>query len=251
MRSRIDWRIAAVLWWLMAAPALPQVAQPAAPTREEITAAVEKVKADPNLNPERRVHFLRWVSSGESRPHQTPSWILWFIGLFRWLAESARVLMWVAAAVLASVLALYLIRLARGWRAGRAAPQFVAPSHVGELDIRPESLPDDIGGAAQALWQKGEQRAALALLYRGLLSRLVHAHAVPIRHSSTEGDCLTLAARHLDTARNAYASQLIRVWQQAVYGGQIPLDASITALCEGFAAALDPPLAAAQTGRAA
>ncbi len=50
------------------------------------------------------------------------------------------------------------------------------PSHVRELDIRPESLPDDIGAAVRALWLAGERRAALSLLYRGTLSRLVHSY---------------------------------------------------------------------------
>ena len=80
-------------------------------------------------------------------------------------------------------------------RAPRGDDAFVAPTHVRDLDIRPESLPDDIGAAARALWDRGEHRAALALLYRGLLSRLAHVHRLPIRDSSTEGDCLALAAR--------------------------------------------------------
>ena len=54
-----------------------------------------------------------------------------------------------------------------------------------------------------ALWDRGDHRAALALLYRGLLSRLVHVHRVPIRDSSTEGDCLALAARCLTPRRQA------------------------------------------------
>ena len=59
------------------------------------------------------------------------------------------------------------------------------------------AFPPDIGAAARALWDRGEHRAALALLYRGMLSRLAHVHRVPIRDSSTEGDCLALAASHL------------------------------------------------------
>src|SRR4029079_6929748 len=74
---------------------------------------------------------------------------------------------------------------------------FVAPTHVRDLDIRPESPTDDIGAAARQLWDRGEQRAALALLYRGMLSRLAHVHRVPIRDSSTEGDCVELASAQL------------------------------------------------------
>src|SRR5690606_9992514 len=120
----------------------------------------------------------------------------------------------------------------------RRSDESVAPTHVRDLDIRPESLPDDIGAAAWSLWEHGEHRSALSLLYRGLLSRLVHAHALPIRDSSTEGDCLALAERYLASDRHDYVSQLIRTWQRAVYGGENPQAPDIRRLCDDFAQAL-------------
>ena len=44
-------------------------------------------------------------------------------------------------------------------------------------------------------------------------------YEVPIRDSSTEGDCLMLAARVLETRRTDYATRLVRTWQRAIYGG--------------------------------
>jgi hypothetical protein len=84
------------------------------------------------------------------------------------------------------------------------------------------------------------------LLYRGLLSRLVHVYKVPIKDSSTEGDCITLASRHLDNEeRKIYVSSLVRVWQRAVYGGEdIPTE-TVATLCDGFSRAMDPPPAPA------
>jgi hypothetical protein len=106
---------------------------------------------------------------------------------------------------------------------------------VRELDIRPESLPDDVGAAAAALWKRGEHRAALSLLYRGALSRLVHDHAVPIRAATTEGECLELARRALDADRGEFFTRLVRAWQLAVYGARLPEDADALALCRDFA----------------
>jgi hypothetical protein len=116
---------------------------------------------------------------------------------------------------------------------------FVAPSHVRDLDIRPESLPEDVGAAALALWARGEQRAALALLYRGTLSRLVHVHSVPIRASSTEGECLALAKQRVKATTASYAARLVETWTGAVYGAQTPGSGVVQALCGEFAAALD------------
>ncbi|HBP3289912.1 TPA: DUF4129 domain-containing protein, partial [Pseudomonas aeruginosa] len=48
-----------------------------------------------------------------------------------------------------------------------------APTVMFGLDLSPESLPDDIAGNAERLWNE-KPREALGLLYRGLLSRLLH-----------------------------------------------------------------------------
>jgi len=136
-------------------------------------------------------------------------------------------------------MAVYLLRLVRRRQLSARETRFVAPTHVRSLDIRPETLPSDIGAAARSLWDAGNHRAALALLYRGLLSRLTHVHSVPIRESSTEGDCLALAAKHLTVSKREYTARLIHVWQLSVYGGEDIQSASVRALCDDFAPALD------------
>ena len=108
------------------------------------------------------------------------------------------------------------------------------PSHVRELDIRPESLPADIGAAVRAAWLAGKQRIALSLLYRGALSRLVHSLAVPIDDASTEGDCVRLASSVLGAERIAFLRRLVGTWQLGVYGDRPPETASVLALCDDF-----------------
>jgi hypothetical protein len=209
------------------------------PGAAEIARALEIVKADPNLATERTVKMLRWRDAADSKARGSWRWLVWIMGLFRWLEQSARVFIWGSAIVLAGLLAVYIVRLVRGGTLSVREPSFVAPTHVQELDIRPESLPDDVGTAARVLWDRGDHRAALALLYRGMLSRLAHVHGVPIRHSSTEGDCLSLAATHLPHRPREYASCLIGVWQAFVYGGENTEAATVHVLCDGFAVMLD------------
>jgi hypothetical protein len=218
------------------------------PQLAEIDRAAAKVKADPNLATEQTIKTLKWRTSGESKPFTFPEWLRWTVDLFRWIDRSARALVWCAAAVLAGLLGVYISRIVRAFDRGRATGgAFLAPTHVRDLDIRPETLPDDIGAAARALWDDGEHRTALALLYRGMLSRLAHVHRVPIRDSTTEGDCLALAAGYLATARHEYTARLIRVWQRSVYGREVVTGATVYELCDGFAAALDATPAAAAT----
>jgi hypothetical protein len=212
------------------------------PTREQVAAAVEKLKADPNLGIDKKTRKLVRNSKAEpNAPQTSPGWLNWIADAFGWLASTARALVWVAGILLVGILALYIKRFVES-RGERSVPlRFSMPTHVRDLDIRPESLPDDVGGAALELWERGEHRAALALLYRGLLSRLAHVHAVPIRDSSTEGDCLALAATHLPSARMAYVERLIRVWQRAVYGNVEPTAEEFHFLGTGFATAVDMP----------
>jgi hypothetical protein len=224
------------------------------PTREQITAAMAKLKADPNLGEEKTTRQLRRNStSTTNQPGNQPGWLKWIADAFSWFANTARALLWIIAIVLVAILAICIKRFLES-RLGRRAVSLkfsAAPTHVRDLDIRPESLPDDIGRAALELWEHGEHRAAMALLYRGLLSRLAHVHGVPIRDSSTEGDCLALATAHLPATRSSYAGRLIRVWQRAVYGDTEPTLEEVQTLCAGFAAAVDAPAPAEPAEQAA
>jgi hypothetical protein len=226
---------------LLITPSSLFAAEPAsrAPDKSQIARAIDTVKADPNLATERTMRTLRWAGESRPRPNDAPTSFGWLMELLGWFAQSARVLVWVAVALLAGLLAIYLVRLIRSRSPSNKVNRAIAPTHVQDLDIRPESLPDNIGAAARKLWDSGEHRAALSLLYRGVLSRLVHVHNVPIRDSSTEGDCLRLTATRLREEQRNYLALLIQVWQHAVYGGQQPETASLYTLCDGFAPALD------------
>jgi len=222
---------------LAASPAAAQEAPTTPITPTEIVAAVEAVKRDPNLGGERSIKMLQWRDARQ-RSKMDFGWLSWIAGLFSWFMQSARYLMWAAIVFLAAWLAVYLIRTFRIPHAA-AADAFVPPTHVRNLDIRPESLPANIGAAARALWDRGEHRAALSLLYRGLLSRLTHVHRVPIRDSTTEGDCLMLLAGRVPPKTGEYSAQLVGAWRGFVYGGTAAPAPAIHALCDSFAGALD------------
>jgi hypothetical protein len=226
-------------------------AQEAAFDHEAVARALDMVRADPQLNAERTMKTLRWRNAGEPVSTEPTGWLAWIAGFFAWLGQSARYLVWVAAAILAALAARYVLEMATRARLAREEEEpLVVPTHVRDLDIRPASLPPDIGAAARALWDSGQQRAALALLYRGLLSRLAHVHSVPIRDSTTEGDCLALAAAHLATPRHDYVSRLVRTWQHAVYGHEEVSAIAVHHLCDDFATALDRAAAPGSFGKA-
>lgn len=231
----------AVLAVLMANAPVPSSAADVAPAplraplvAAAIEAAASQVRADPNLGGIRKERIWRLKPSASAVEAMGPPAPEWIVALAGWLAEGGRALVWLLGA---AALAVAIVASRRWWavhgaalRAGNAP----LPSHVRELDIRPESLPADIGAAVRGLWLAGEQRAALSLLYRGALSRLVHSHAVPIGAASTEGDCLRLARARLAPPSGDFVAALVQAWQLAVYGGRPLPTAHVMALCDDF-----------------
>jgi hypothetical protein len=208
-----------------------------APTRAQVEQVVEQVRQDPDLGGTRTQRSLQFKNEKKPRPAR-PAPQPWLVQFVRWLADTSRLLVWVLGAVALALLLVGLRRWFHWQRTAGAVRQASLPSHVRDLDIRRESLPADIGAAARALWLQGEARAALSLLYRGALSRLVHAHAVPVRSASTEGECVRLAARALAPERSGFFARLVQAWQLTVYGSRLPDGAEVLALCAGFEAHL-------------
>jgi Domain of unknown function (DUF4129) len=206
-------------------------------TDAQVAQAVATIAADPNMGSEQTIHTLQMHSRKSAPPGAT---LRWLENLLNWLASSGRVLFWILVATLAAFLLVLVLRALRAPRRRAAiVAEAAAATHVGTLDIRPESLPEDIGAAALALWESGQQRAALSLLYRGALSRLVHRHAVPIHDSNTEAECVALASARLSPERAQYVSQLVDCWIRAVYAERMPAGVAIRSLCGNFAALLD------------
>lgn len=233
MRSRVRPEALLVALWL--ALAAPAVAEPAL-TRDAVDARARELPDLPGLRGSQVERHLQFKPTDEPprRVGEPPAWVRWLRDFGDWISTTGRWLMWLlmAAATIAGLLVLW--RFLRGRDA--ALPDAVAlPTHVRELDIRPETLPGDIGAAALAQWRAGDRRGAMSLLYRGALSALVHRHGVPIRASSTEGDCLALARPRLAPPGGRYLEALVGAWRQTVYAGRPPDDAGAEALCAGFA----------------
>ena len=226
------------------APASAASAPDASPeTRAaRVEAAADKLRADPLFSGTHKEHRLRWKDDGrhaKKRPVDDGSALAWLASFARFVNDASRFMFWgvvVILVALALVSARHLVHL-RAFRRRAAAESAV--SHVRDLDVRPESLPDDVGAAAWALWQAGKVPAALSLLYRGALSRMIHRFEVPITASATEGECLDLARGRLAPDAMRYVTQVVRAWEANTYGGRALSVAMGESLCTGFGRRLD------------
>lgn len=223
------------------APA-PDGAQRAA----RIEKAVDELRADPLLSGKHMEKRPRWIDGDEPKKKVDvdSSLLGWLAALGRFLSDTSRFLLWGGMAVLVALLlvsARHLVNLRAFERRARAE---AAVSHVRDLDVRPESLPDDVGAAAWRLWQAGRVPEAMSLLYRGALSRLIHQYRVPITSSATEGECLALARASLEPPALRYVTQVVRAREASIYGGRALSLAMGEALCTGFGERLDGRAAA-------
>ncbi len=163
--------------------------------------------------------------------------------IFQWLA-------WIAVTLMVLYLVYRyrdrLLALSIGPRKPKVSPP--APSHVLNLDIREISLPDDIGLAAQQLWQQGKQREALALLYRASLSRLVHRHKLLVNKGSTEGDCLRRVKKLRVENVYDYFKRLTSAWQAMAYAHLPPAETEFGKLSQTWPVVFDTEDQAQETG---
>jgi Domain of unknown function (DUF4129) len=178
----------------------------------------------------------------EDQPEQDiEGWNLpnWLIDLFMWMPGALEVILW---ALVAAIIVFIIFRY-RHWiievatNAPRNLPRRRKPATLFGLDVRRESLPDDVGAAAQELWQTGKHRQSLALLYRASLATLVD-QGLDVHEGHTEGECVELLDSHSTAITADYFRELTTIWQRLAYGHQLPEEQRVLHLCARWADAL-------------
>jgi hypothetical protein len=260
MRSRIErsWLAMCAVGLLATAGLATQAgaAPGSVPDDADVQEAITAVREGPLMGGLHTVKRLHWVDKEQEQKQSKPRpWLLrlleWLTAFARWVAGSARALVITAAVIGVALLAIVVVRALRRSGAHRLPGEDAPPTHVRGLNIEPEELPDDVARAARSVWARGDRRGAMVLLYRALLSRLVHNYRVAIRDSSTEGDCQRLAAQVLAAAPRAYVARFIASWQRAMYATMWPDEPDFEQLCAGFEHALPVAAAPAEGGGAA
>ena len=94
-------------------------------------------------------------------------------------------------------------------------------------------LPDDVAGEAERLWAE-HPREALGLLYRALLSRLLHDFRLPLKGSHTEGEVLRLVEGLHNDELSRFSQALTRHWQNLAYGHRLPPENLKRGICEAW-----------------
>ncbi|SFP63850.1 DUF4129 domain-containing protein [Pseudomonas borbori] len=101
------------------------------------------------------------------------------------------------------------------------------------LEVAPESLPADVAGTVERLWAE-QPRAALGLLYRALLSRLLDDYRLPLHGAHTEREVLRLVEGLEHSELSSFSQALTLHWQNLAYGHRLPPDELRQTLCQDW-----------------
>lgn len=230
----------AVLFTLLAAPPATVLAADIDTTqhpRLSTQAAHQAIEAVVDHPPFRRIEQrTRWqwrdaapaTPEAPRAPRQAPD--------LQGLATAMEILLWLALAGALAWLAWHYRQSIGHWARRlprRPPPQRPPLPQLFGLDLAPETLPDDLATHAEQLWPS-DPRQALALLYRGLLSRLIHDYKVPLRAADTEGQVLASVQALQLEGLEAFSHTLTGHWQAVAYGHRLPPASACDDVCQGW-----------------
>lgn len=184
------------------------------------------------------------AAPGETTPGEASQWLKTLLGWldgqrFNALASLIEVLLWGALIAAVGWLIWHYREFLRTFVSRRARlPARVrpaAPQQAFGLDLNPQSLPDDIAASAEQLWHT-QPRAALGLLYRGLLSRLLHDFDLTLKPADTEHQVLLRVEQLQRPELLSFSRALTLHWQNMAYGHRVPAAHLQQELCDGWRA---------------
>ena len=220
---------------VLLAPATPALAQ--APAKDPKREIAEVLKA-PEF-PHRRT-VTRWQRRSSDEAHAGPGWDLsWLRAIGYAFAKSSEVALWIAAGTLVALGLWWALRLMPRAPPATRAP-YQPPAALFGMALAPETLPADLAGAVRAHLAAGRVREALALLYRGTLSALVHGRGIELRASDTEGEALARVRAQGEAATAQFFGELVLHWQCAAYARRPPAAAEVERLLAAYGERLAP-----------
>jgi hypothetical protein len=218
-------------------------------TRSASQSIQEVLEQPPFKNPETvtRYRFGDEKTATKSKAKgdgKLPAWLQALLdnlnsNVFKQVAQGLEILLW---SLLIGGVALLVWRY-REWlrtfvsRSRQPFPKAVkpVPAQLFGLELEVETLPADIASTAEQLWPT-HPREALGLLYRGLLSQLLHEFNLPLKNADTEGQVLEHVHRLQQPQLLAFSDELTRHWQNLAYGHRLPPTAAQQQLCNDWRA---------------
>ena len=194
------------------------------PGESKAKTTIREVIADPVFGGEKEETEWSYTNAAPDNTgtdDEGPSWIKDLLGGIETLSKLLRILVWVGGAVLLAGLIYLSYRYRNAWL-GPARKRAAPPSFMFGLDVRPESLPDDVVAVAMQELANGNAKKSLSLLYRAALVSLIHHSQLVFHAGHTEDDCLRLVQASVDDGCSGYFAELLDAWKLTAYAHAAP-----------------------------
>ncbi len=222
------------------ASAAPGQAETRSLEKEEARAAIEEILAGEAFHQRETIRLPRWLLEWQlerqDEERDTPAWLERFAQLVDEILGGGLEILIVSVALGLAVWLALRIAGQRGLAEAsrpRRSPR-ARPTELFGLEVTEESLPDDLSRVALAKAEAGDRRGALALLYRGALSRLALVYGAALSKGVTERECLEAARPLLPAPGTRYFEGLTRTWLFCAYGHRIPANERLESLCRDW-----------------
>ena len=211
---------------------LPEISYPPL-AAEESGKVIREVMAQPVFSKTKVIEYLKYIGpEDENKETDVKQARTWLTDTFELIGNVIAFIfeagLWILLLITLYLLIKYRERLSLGFFRKQKIVVQDTPDVLFGLDIREESLPDDVSAEALNLFQQQNYRAALALLYRATLAYLVRSFDFTLEPGATEGDCLKLVTQELPLKSEGqveYFIELTKAWQITAYAHrQIPAE---------------------------
>ena len=205
-------------------------------------AEIEKVLAGVDFAQREKVtrRRVKDVTDEETRESKFPQWIIDLVkavegmdGGLAIFATILEVLVWTLAVGLILFLLIKYQTQLRDWATGigskESEPEL--PTSLFGLDIKKESIPEDVVTTARSHWLNGEKRLAVAVLLRSSLIKLLHEYGCRFFGSDTESECCERIDQQVEQGISVYMRMLVSAWQRIAYAHIDPSDQQFEQLC--------------------
>jgi hypothetical protein len=209
----------------------------AASRAEDAKPCIELILRHPDFSSVEEVEI--WVPKLDVESNEVETGSDFSLGIGGLFAALFETLVWVLLAVAVIVLIAFALRRISPQARSRPAER-EPPEVLFGLDVRRESLPDDVIAAARGRWAEGDAIGALSLLYRAALVYLVSARGLEVSASATEGECTKLARRAVEAPLSEAFDSLTNAWLYCAYGERPPEADAFAELCESWRPHLEP-----------
>ncbi len=212
---------------------------------EASSESIKETMESPAFNRFKQVDTLEYTGKKEEQDDLdlSSSWLTdIFESIGKTLAFLFEIILWCIALILIFLLVKYHQHLQFGF--GKLFKPKEKSTPIPEilfgLDVREESLPDDVAAQAMALYQQKDYRASLALLYRATLAYLVNNYEFTLAKGATEGDCLKWVETRLSSKiesielEKKYFAELTRAWQLTAYAHRFVPEEQMARLCQDW-----------------